>query len=257
MTSRIFNSSNKTLFIMKMKSIIFLLLFLSTNLSSQFKGEVYIHSEKKGINSYLNNRKEKVYYSIMQVNLMMGNTLSLCRTVCPNTSSIIAPPVYNLHFQTNLSVAPSMTITNGYIFNEYWAAGIGVGFEIFDQNLFPLFGEIRYTVWNDKISPVIAIKGGYAFGNLKQKHYDDLFLNWYPYYVNDSHVKYYGGLMLHPEIGVKVPLNENCDLLFTSAYRFQKTKSVVRKDYEASQFDEWEHKERLNRLSIGIAVMFR
>jgi hypothetical protein len=47
------------------------------------------------------------------------------------------------------------------------------------------------------------------------------------------------------------------DLLFSAAYRVQKTKSVARKDYEKSQFDDWEHKEYLNWLSFGLAIMFR
>jgi hypothetical protein len=63
--------------------------------------------------------------------------------------------------------------------------------------------------------------------------------------------------MVHPEIGVKVPLSENSDLLFTVAYRYQKTKSVARKEYDNGQFDEWDHNEDINRLSFGLAIMFR
>jgi len=143
------------------------------------------------------------------------------------------------------------------MFNEHWAAGAGVGFEIFDHFLFPLFAELRYTLWDNKISPFLTMKGGYAFGHFKQKHYDHLYLNWSPYYVNDAGLRHYGGMMLHPEIGVKVPLDKNDDLLFTAAYRYQKTKSVARKDYDNGQFEEWEHKEDLNRLSFGVAIMFR
>jgi len=63
--------------------------------------------------------------------------------------------------------------------------------------------------------------------------------------------------MIHREIGVKVPVNAGVDLLFTAAYRHQKAKSVARQDYDQGQFDEWEHTEDLNRLSIGCAIMFR
>jgi hypothetical protein len=63
--------------------------------------------------------------------------------------------------------------------------------------------------------------------------------------------------MVHPELGIKVPLSENSDLLFTVAYRYQKSKSVARMDYENAQFDEFEHNEEINRLSFGIAIMFR
>lgn len=30
-----------------------------------------------------------------------------------------------------------------------------------------------------------------------------------------------------------------------------------RKNYYSDQFDEWEHKEDINRLSFGVAIMFR
>jgi hypothetical protein len=174
----------------------------------------------------------------------------------PSSSSFAS--VYSYPDNRNkLTVSPSVTITNGYMFNEHWAAGAGVGFEIFDHFLFPLFAELRYTLWNNKISPFLTMKGGYAFSNFKAKHYDDLYLNWSPYYVNDVGLRRYGGLMLHPEIGVKVPLDEKTDLLLTAAYRYQKIKSVARKDYDNGQFDEWEHKEDLNRLSFGVAIMFR
>lgn len=174
-------------------------------------------------------------------------------------SSIIAPnPVYYQPYaRKTLAVSPSFTITSGYMFNEHWAAGAGLGFEIFDHNLFPLFAELRHTIWDHKISPFVAVKGGYSFGSFKATHYDELYLNWTPYQINDAELRHYGGLMFHPEIGVKVPLNENSDLMFTAAYRVQKTKSVARKEYENDQYDEWEHNEDINRLSFGVAIIFR
>ncbi|HNW55133.1 MAG TPA: hypothetical protein PKN21_12730 [Bacteroidales bacterium] len=67
----------------------------------------------------------------------------------------------------------------------------------------------------------------------------------------------YGGALFHPEIGIKIPLSPNSDLLFTVAYRYQKTRSVARVDYDNAQFSEWEHKEEINRLSFGVAIMFK
>jgi hypothetical protein len=200
----------------------------------------------------------------MQVSLLLGNSQSTERIVnykldysSFSSSSIYAPDYSYPYRQNKLTLAPSVTISNGYMFNENWAIGAGVGFEIFDHNLFPFFAELRYTLWDSKISPFITMKSGYSFGNFKAKHYDELYINWQPYNVSDASLRHYGGFMFHPELGVKVPLNENSDLLVTAAYRHQKTKSVVRKDYESNQFDEWEHKENLNRLSFGVAIMFR
>ena len=249
-----------------MKRLYFINLFLLLTISI-FAGAgkvANLNGVDNEVDSSFINRKEKGFYNIMQVSLLLGNSQFNDRPVYytpyyMETSSFVAPdPVYYRPYaHTNLTVAPSFTITNGYMFNEHWAAGAGVGFEIFDYNLFPLFAELRYTVWDRKISPFVVIKGGYSFNGFKAKHYDELSLNWSPYYLNDSRLRNYGGFMLHPEVGVKVPLNENCDLLFTAAYRYQKTRSVAKKEYTNGQFDEWEHKEELNRLSFGIAIIFR
>ena len=249
---------------MKKIWLIILSLVITTGIFAQTDKEVKLNVETNEIQSRFANRKEKGFYNIMQFSLMFGNSQTIERTPYDMTgftysSTIVGPePVYYRPIARNtLAVSPSFTISNGYMFNEHWAAGAGVGFEIFDHNLFPLFAELRYTLWDHKISPFVAVKGGYSFGSFKATHYDKLYLNWTPYQINDAELRHYGGLMFHPEIGVKVPLNENTDLMFTAAYRYQKTKSVARKEYQNGQYDEWEHNENINRLSFGIAIMFR
>lgn len=219
--------------------------------------------DKSEMDSGVKPRKEKGYYSIMQASFLFGNI----RVADPAYSYPIYDPVpviippwpgYDLtYIRTVAAVAPSFTITNGYMFNKHWAAGAGVGFEIFDHNFFPLFAELRYTMRDNKIAPFVAVKGGYSFCGFGARHYDDLYLNWYPYHITDASLRQYGGVMVHPETGVKVPLGENSDLLFTVAYRYQKSKSAARMDYDNAQFEEWEHNEEINRLTFGIAFMFR
>jgi hypothetical protein len=215
-------------------------LLLTLSISAQTGKEVNRDGADNTVNSGFNNRKEKGFYNIMQASILLGT----------NQFTDV---------QTNfrVTISPSFTITNGYMINRHWAAGAGVGFEIFNYNSFPLFAELRYTLWDHKISPFVVLKGGYSFADLKTKHYDILYLTWPPYNSNDISLRNYGGFMFNPEIGVKVPLNENSDLLFTAAYRFQKSRSVARKEYPNGQFDEWEHKEDINRLSFGIGIIFR
>ena len=241
-----------------------LFISLSLILTISIFGQSRDNGENSDLQSRFADRKVKGYYSIMHVSLMLGTNQVNERPpyyppYLPSSYSYIAPyPVYYYPDTRNpLTVAPSFTVTNGLIFNKHWAAGAGVGFEIFSYNLFPLFVELRHTLWDHKMSPFIAIKGGYSFGNFRAKHHDNLYLSWAPYSVNDARLRNYGGFMLHPEVGVKVPLNENSDLLVTAAYRYQKTKSVARQDHENGQYNEWEHKEELSRLSFGIAIMFR
>jgi hypothetical protein len=249
-----------------MKKIYFMILslLLTPGIFAQSGKEVNLNEGKDETHSSFNNRKEKGFYNIMQISLLFGSrqltdwtSYNMPYGQYPSENIVPVPVYYHPSSRAILAVAPSFTLTNGYMFNEHWAAGAGVGFEIFDYNLFPLFAEVRYTLWDNKISPFMVVKGGYSFGGFKAKHYDELYLDWSPYYINDTRLRHNGGIMIHPEIGVKVPLSENSDLLFTAAYRYQKTKSVARKEYGNSQFDEWEHTEDINRLSFGLAIMFR
>lgn len=249
---------------MKKNYLFILSLLLTCSIFAQSGKEVNLNAEDNEIHSRFNIRKEKGFYNIMQVSLLIGNCQIADRTVyyvfqdadfsSPSTNNIRNDQPYT---RSTLAVSPSITITNGYMFNEHWAAGAGVGIEIFNHNLFPLFAELRYTLWDHKISPFVVVKGGYSLGGLKARYYDELNLNWTPYYIEDATFRHFGGLMFHPEIGVKLPLTRSDDLLFTAAYRYQKTKSIARKDYDKGQFDEWEHNEKISRLSFGVAIMFR
>ena len=191
----------------------------------------------------LENRKESGYFNITQISLLTGNRK-------------LSEPVnyYNNNIR-NLMVSPSVTMTHGGRINEHWAVGVGVGFELFDHNHFPVFADIRYTVRDHDISPFFALKIGHAIGNRKKKHYDDLYLAYQPYQVSNAYFRNYGGFMLHPEMGVKFPLSEKADLLFTVAYRFQKSKTTVSQDF--GQRNKWEREVSMNRLSFGVAIMFR
>ena len=219
--------------------------------------------------SNFENRKKKGYFNTTQISMLMGNKQVTERYYSyPYLKSIssyanydvVSSYYYNYNTRTEMQVSPSVTMTNGYMFNEHWAAGIGLGFEIFDRNHFPFFADIRYTLWDNKISPYFAVKTGYSFGNLKKKHYRNLYFDHEPYHAYNADFRNYGGFMLHPEMGVKVPLSEKADLMFTVAYRYQKIKSKVIQDNNYGygySHDEWEHKASLNRLSFGVAVMFR
>jgi len=242
-----------------MKKILCIVLFvlLMPGAFSQSQGNVDVNIRSE-------NKKEKGYFNIMQISMLMGNR-QITETI-PNfyypgsypylSSSVYIPSAYFIT-RTKLQVSPSVSITNGYRFNEHWAAGIGVGYEIFKHNLCPVFADVRYSVWNNKISPVFAFKTGYAIGNLKKQHYDELDLDYQPYSINNADFRNYGGLMVQPEMGVKVILNENADLLITVAYRYQKIRTITSQSFEYNYYDEWEHKESLNRLMFGVAIMFR
>lgn len=247
---------------MKKLTITIIAIIIASASVAQINADDKSAPDQKETRPLIGDRKSRGFYSTLQISLLMGNHQYAERYV-PfkgySFSSSMLPGLTTLYpsVDTRFSVGPSFTLSGGYRFNEHWAAGAGIGIEIFDHNLYPLFAELKYTLWDHRISPYLAMKGGYAFGNFKAKHYEELWLNWRPYYIEDATLRNFGGLMLHPEIGVKVPLYDYCDLLFSAAYRYQEKKSVARRDRESNQFDEWEHNEILNKLSFGVAIMFR
>jgi len=210
---------------MKKSLYIFLLLFMATGAFAQPK---YFNSTQIGI--FMGNRQysEAIpyypYYGVL-------------------SSSVYIPTPYTYYYNTRSETqfSPSLTMTHGIQWNDHWATGIGIGYEIWDRNLYPLFADVRFTLWSNKISPFFMAKSGYALSHFKKKR--------------DDWTKY-GGLMVQPEMGVKVPLNESAELLFTVAYRYQKTKSML-KNGDRIYYDEWIEKERLNRLSFGVAILFK
>ena len=188
-----------------------LIRLLSQNFPEEFSR--YISEEN---NARFENRKKKGYFNTTQIGMLMGN-----RQITERFSVYIPGPwggIYSFEeTRTEMQISPSLTMTNGYMFNEHWATGVGVGYEIYEWNFFPVFADIRYTLRENKISPFFTVKAGYSFGDFKKKHYDDLYLHYEPYQVVNADFRNYGGLMLHPEMGVKVVISENADLLFSIA----------------------------------------
>jgi len=152
------------------------------------------------------NRKNRGYYNITQMGLLMGNRKLSDQNYSYNTNS-------------RMLVAPSVTMIHGGMVDYGWGVGVGIGYEIFDHDLFPVFLDIRHTPRDNDVSPVFTFKTGYFIGNLSKKQYDNLY---YPSYHNNVYLRNHGGFMLNPEMGVKIPLSKKADLLFTVAYRYQK-----------------------------------
>jgi len=210
---------------MKKKSFVILMSFLTLAAFAQDG------TEKKG------------YFNTTQISIMMGH-----KSVTEPANSNYRPPA-------NLLVSPSVTMTHGGMIDQHWALGVGLGIELFEHKLFPLFADVRYFVRDNTVSPFFAFKFGYAIGNLNKKHYDVLQLDFQPYHINNAYLKHNGGLMLHPEMGVRFPLNESSELLITVAYRHQKAKTTVSQDF--GLHNTWERKANMNRLSFGAAITFK
>jgi len=221
----------------RLNIITVLSVFLIADAFSQTNTEAY---------SSFENRKKQGYYNITQFAMLMGNQLS-------SSQQQIVDGL--LDDRTTFQISPSFTMVNGIMFNEHWGGGLGLGFEIFDRNLFPVFAELRCTLWDNDVSPFFVVKMGHAISGFKEQHHDMIYLSHQPFNINNAYFKKKGGFMFNPEMGVKIPLSRKSDMLVTVAYRFQKIQSIVYQDL--GQKPKWNYKATMNRLSSGIAIMFR
>jgi hypothetical protein len=129
-----------------------------------------------------------------------------------------------------------MQSSAGYKLNPHIAFGGGIGIERYTDiptydtltanlSLLPLFGEIRYTVLNRRVSPVIALSGGYKvllnvpssqMITWTQEIYPGYF--WNDYYVYDTYTQ--GGLFFNVEAGVKANVWKRFNLYLSVDYSF-------------------------------------
>ena len=136
---------------------------------------------------------------------------------------LLYPPVVN-----------GMQTTFGYKFNPYVGVGAGVGIERFyhihmydtliaNLTMTPVFGEIRYTILQKRITPVVALKGGYRFlinyPNTQIRRWsEDIFpgFAWNTYEVYTEYTK--GGFMFGVEGGVKARIHERLSLYLSAEF---------------------------------------
>jgi hypothetical protein len=102
----------------------------------------------------------------------------------------------------------SLQTVNGYKFNTYFFAGVGVGIDLFAiQNIAPVFLSLRGD-FTDKgsVIPYYFLDGGYGFNAT----------------INDSDsVRYTGGETFGGGIGLKLLYQGNAAFTFSTGYRYQ------------------------------------
>ena len=123
---------------------------------------------------------------------------------------------------------------NGYRLNPYIAIGGGVGVERYmNMNLYdtltanlsqlPVFGEIRYTLLNKKVTPVFALQGGYKFLlNRTSSQVNSWRVDIYPGYAWSDYDEYdyyhQGGYFFTIEAGIKARAYQWLAVYFSADY---------------------------------------
>jgi hypothetical protein len=140
-------------------------------------------------------------------------------------------------FSVDLFKAPfinGMRTVCGYRLNPFIAIGGGIGLERYvgmkmydtltaNLSLLPVFGEIRYTILNKKVTPVIALQGGYNF--MLNRSSTEV-LTWkediyppYAYRIYDEYNYYHeGGFLFTVEAGVRAKLYKRFSVYFSADY---------------------------------------
>ena len=146
--------------------------------------------------------------------------------------------LYNVTtFDFNLSTPPvlnGMQTTFGYKFNPFIGVGAGIGIERFyhiqmyqtfitNLTMMPVFGEVRYTILQKRITPVVALKGGYRFlinypYTQVSRWTEDIFPGyaWNTYEVYSEYTQ--GGFAYGVEAGVKARINERLSLYLSAEF---------------------------------------
>ena len=98
-----------------------------------------------------------------------------------------------------------LSIINGYRFNPYIAAGMGIGFRMYPgEDIFmPLFADLRLNFINKRVSPYLSFDAGYAFC------------------LSDVNNR---GLLLSPTLGVSMKLKGRKAINLGFSYELQRSR---------------------------------
>jgi len=149
---------------------------------------------------------------------------------------------------TGTDFVPSVTMVNGYRFNEHWSLGVGIGVTAYSYLVFPIFADIRCNLFKGAFTPVIAFRGGYALANNEKA-----FLKHGYYY--DASYKNSGGWMCNPEIGFKTTINPHFEFMLTVGYHYQTLESKI--TYSHSSGTTHNLRTDVNRLSLTLGFLFK
>jgi len=121
--------------------------------------------------------------------------------------------LYTLEFENDDESFGFQTI-NGSLINEHLSLGIGLGYEKYNHiQQLPLFLEARcYLTKNKSVKPVFVGDFGYAFGLGSESG---------------------GGILLHPQVGLKVAVSEKVAYGVTVGLKFQQIETT------RTFYDEW------------------
>ena len=105
----------------------------------------------------------------------------------------------------------SLMLINGYQFKNRLGVGGGFGVEKFDEQVIPVFADIRYNFLKGGITPFIYLQAGYSYPLGKSPT------------GNTNEVK--GGALINPGVGLRLNFTAHNALIFSLGWRYQEIRS--------------------------------
>ncbi|HLN52316.1 MAG TPA: hypothetical protein VK212_01325 [Lentimicrobium sp.] len=169
--------------------------------------------------------KEKGFYNITSVALLFGQG------------------------QDGFLPIPSLTTVLGWQFNKKMLAGAGIGYEYYEWSVGTLFADLKYMVNQKNVMPFGSFKIGYALPIGKPSETDN-------YYGEIT--KYYGGIQLNPEAGIRLHIGQGSSLLLSIGYHFQQLAHDENTYYFWGSSSRYTTKVNTdyNRVSFRLGFMF-
>jgi len=136
----------------------------------------------------------------------------------------------------------SVSTFNGYSFASRFIAGAGIGIELFETVMLPVYADTRLIIAKSRVTPFALLKSGYSFALEDPAGY------WGESYNT------YGGYMLGAGLGAFIWVSDRSSFEINLLYRFQsiKTERTYEWTGETSIMTT-----RYNRLELRFGLLFQ
>jgi hypothetical protein len=140
----------------------------------------------------------------------------------------------------------SLALINGYQFRNRLSVGAGFGVEKFDEQVIPVFADLRYNFLKGGITPFIYLQGGYSFPLGKSLE------------GNTTEIK--GGSLINPGIGLRMNFTTHNALIFGIGWRYQEIRSHYNYYYYGGPYslidNGYDRTDFYRRIAVRIGFVF-
>jgi hypothetical protein len=151
---------------------------------------------------------------------------------------------YDSHFD-RINNGPSFGIqdVNGYLFNPYFSAGVGIGMQAYNELfLVPFFLDLRVNFMETRLTPFVVVDLGHSFTRQQ-------------FFGIETNYQDEGGFMGSFMAGVKYYPVPRMGLNFSMGFRYQEI--TVENDYSNSYYNEPTYSDKsMNQFTVKVGLSF-